>query len=154
MSGSDLDKLNRLKSAGFSSIGIWRQGEHISPKAPKEPGVYAFVTQGEVMYVGSSKGSPKRTSRKRIGEYETNQDGNADDRLVHREIAEVHKIKGEIEVYTLVLSPWKLYWNALPIDLVTGLEAGLIRDFDPKWNRRGRGSIATKSQTKAPLGFS
>ncbi|TLU70636.1 GIY-YIG nuclease family protein [Lichenicoccus roseus] len=37
----------------------------------------------------------------------------------------------------LLATPGASEWNGLPVDLVDGLEAGLIRAVRPEWNRVG-----------------
>jgi uncharacterized protein len=39
----------------------------------------------------------------------------------------------------ITIVPKRLYWHGLPIDMVSGLEDGLIRELRPIWNRRGLG---------------
>lgn len=44
--------------------------------------------------------------------------------------------KGEtIELIAAV--PDATTWNGLPVDVVTGLETGLVKKFRPSWNKRG-----------------
>jgi hypothetical protein len=45
---------------------------------------------------------------------------------------------GEIDIYVLVTKGIEaLKWRELPMDLLIGLEAGIIQEFNPRWNRRG-----------------
>lgn len=50
-------------------------------------------------------------------------------------------IKDELEAGNIVeliaAFPDPTTWNGLPVDQVTGLEAGLIKKFAPPWNKRG-----------------
>ena len=39
------------------------------------------------------------------------------------------------EVSVLVATPGTSEWNGLPVDLVAGLESGLIRTMQPAWNK-------------------
>jgi hypothetical protein len=137
--------LTTLVAAGFVRAGIWRGGEDIHHFVPAQPGVYVFVVQGKIMYVGSSKGTVEKTTlRSRMRSYQRSQSNGLSKRPVHLAIAELHKVKGKIEVFTLVpdMSEQQIKWKGLPIDLVTGLEAGLIRKFIPKWNIRGRPTVS------------
>ena len=133
MSGSDLA---RLEFAGFTRR-VWTRIEDV----PTAPGVYAFVVRREVMYIGSAQGS-KGSMRGRIRNYQRHQREDSETkrrRPVHREITRVHKNKGKIDVYTLRLrQSQQIKWKGLPVDLASGLEAGLIRELHPKWNHRGR----------------
>ena len=137
--------LTKLVAAGFVRAGIWRGGEDIHHYVPDQPGVYVFVVQGKIMYVGLSKGSLEKTTlRSRIRNYQQKQHNGSSKRPVHLAITELHKAKGKIEVFTLVpdLSEQQIKWKGLPIDLVAGLEAGLIDKFDPEWNIRGRPTVS------------
>lgn len=123
-----------LVDAGFELLGEWvasDAGIGLSTKAPKDPGVYAFVVDGLVKYVGLTKmgfhrrmysyskpGSTQRTSQ-RINE-----------------IIASHVSAGTVvEVYIAV--PPALEWNGLPIHTAAGLEAGLIEMIQPPWNKMG-----------------
>ncbi len=40
-----------------------------------------------------------------------------------------------VAIYTV--NPGSSQWNGLPVDLVDGLEAALIRTYNLPWNKRG-----------------
>ena len=40
--------------------------------------------------------------------------------------------------------------RGLPVDPIAGLEEGLIREMQPKWNKRGLGAIRKKATSKSP----
>jgi excinuclease UvrABC nuclease subunit len=128
--------LNKLLDAGFVPKSTWRRGEDgFHSILPKEPGLYAFVVGGMIMYVGSANESLRR----RMGDYRRGLRQAAKKRRVYREIANVLRGDGKIELFTLesrLLEQRE--WNNLPVDMLIGLEAGLIKEFDPEWNHRGR----------------
>ncbi len=66
--------------------------------------------------------------------YERRQRSHSTTRPVHVALATALESNGPVEVYTFVpeLSD-KVWWKGLPIDLILGLEAGLIREFHPVW---------------------
>lgn len=123
-----------LVDAGFFLLGTWTTNETgiaLSTSAPKDPGVYAFVVNGIVKYVGLTKmgfarrmysysrpGSTQRTSQRING------------------IITEHAAAGTVvEIYIAV--PPALEWNGLPIHTAAGLEAGLIEMIQPAWNKMG-----------------
>jgi hypothetical protein len=123
-----------LVDAGFSLLGTWtttETGIALSTPAPRDPGVYAFVIEGIVKYVGLTKmgfarrmysysrpGSTQRTSQRING------------------IISEHAAAGTVvEIYIAI--PPALEWNGLPIHTAAGLEAGLIEMIQPPWNKMG-----------------
>jgi hypothetical protein len=124
-----------LLAAGFRHIGEWRPtgaGEfELTAPAPDEPGVYAFIEDGWVRYVGLTQTG----LRTRMGHY----------RRGHERQRTSARVKGLIaaalaegrEVKVLVATPEPLVWNGLPVNTAAGLEAGLIRLIRPQWNMLG-----------------
>jgi hypothetical protein len=131
------DALAQIVAAGFTRSAIWREAEQtqVFAEVPAEPGIYAFVVEGQVRYIGKTH----TTLRGRMMNYQRRQRMQALSRPVHLAITEVHRGKGEIEVYTIVpdLSDHRL-WNGLRVDFVVGLEAGMIQQFKPVWNQPPR----------------
>ena len=131
----------RLLAGGFTRAGSWHRDEvsgSISLKRdqplPREPGVYAYAVGGIVRYVGSAQ----RGLHNRLRHYE-----------IAKTLRTVHRIRQEIlpllvkggEVDVFVIVPPPITVNGLPVDMVLGLEEGLIRTWRPLWNRRGMGKI-------------
>jgi hypothetical protein len=56
---------------------------------------------------------------------------------IRQEVLAVLADGREVEVFTIVPPPETV--NGLPVDMVLGLEEGLIRSWRPVWNRRGMG---------------
>jgi hypothetical protein len=123
-----------LIDADFRLLATWvatETGIGLSEPAPKDPGVYAFVVAGIVMYVGLTKSGFHR----RMYNY---QKPGATQRTSLRinEIIGGHVAAGTVvEIYIAV--PPALEWNGLPIDTAAGLEAGLIEMIQPPWNKMG-----------------
>ena len=124
-----------LIAGGFVSIGRWRveNGEAVfAGEAPKERGVYAFIFNGEVVYVGCAQDGLSS----RMRSYRRNQLRQESRRPVHAAVAEAIWNAREIEVLA-IRGPDDISWNGMPIDVIAGLEEGLIRRLSPIWNRRG-----------------
>jgi hypothetical protein len=47
------------------------------------------------------------------------------------------ELKAGKTVELIAAFPEPTSWNDLPVDRVTGLEAGLVRKLGPPWNKRG-----------------
>lgn len=121
-----------LLHAGFLSIGEWTltlKGElKLDAKPPTEPGVYAFVVDDAVVYVGLTiNGLKTRLDQYRVG---------------HRRQSTNARVKALIietlsngqRVTVLVAMPAPVEWNGLPVNTAAGLEAGLIQMSRPVWN--------------------
>lgn len=115
-----------LRLAGFEDLGDWtlQNGELLSMKdAPVGSGVYAFVIDARVVYVGVAIGGLRRRLRcyARPGNRKT-----------------ATRINGEIcaaleqgqDVRVLAAIPPAMMWNGLPINGAAGLELGLIQAYD------------------------
>lgn len=123
-----------LLRAGFHFLGEWRgvdQDFQIDAKAPTDAGVYSFVVDDVVMYVGLTQ----RGLRTRLDGY----------RRGHEKQRTNARIKGLIQdalvsgkrVKVLVATPPASEWNGLPVNTAAGLEAGLIAKVQPPWNILG-----------------
>jgi hypothetical protein len=127
-----------LVDAGFTRLGAWTLDSEgriaLDTPAPRDPGVYAFVVDGLIKYVGVSRaGIRSRMSNYRLGQ--TGQKTSARVNLIINEHAAAGTL---VEVY--VAMPPALEWNGLPVITSAGLEAGLIKMIQPPWNKMGVGS--------------
>lgn len=126
-----------LRTGGFVQVGDWRLNEDRSRAvfhgdAPKEAGVYAYLVDGVISYVGSAQRGLKRRLRHYVL---------ADNKRTSMRVREAITVKllagHAVEVFTIVPEPME--HKGLPIDAVVGLEEGLIRFVRPEWNLRGLG---------------
>ena len=124
-----------LVRAGFLSIGQWTrtlEGElKLNAKSPADPGVYAFVVDDVVVYVGLTNIGLKT----RLGQYRIGHKGQKTNARVKALILETLS-KGQ-RVVVLVAMPATVEWNGLPVNTAAGLEAGLIQMSRPVWNITG-----------------
>lgn len=127
-----------LLDAGFQHVGEWRSlvsGEfELTAPAPKEPGVYAFVVDGEVRYVGLTLA----TLHRRLMQYRRGHERQRTSARVKGLIAAALAVGQRVEV--IVATPAAQTWNGLPVNTSAGLEAGLIRKILPAWNMHGTNS--------------
>ncbi len=127
----------RLTASGFSLSARWKLQANsrvqLIGEPPKQPGVYAFAVDGEVCYVGKTQ----KGIAKRLRPYEISKDKTRLAFRIRALIRKALKSGSEVTVLTIVsLKP--IRWRGLPVNLIAGLEAGLIRELQPKtrWNIR------------------
>jgi hypothetical protein len=133
-----------LLRAGFQVIGEWMPTAHgtfhLSERAPRDPGIYAFVVDGVVRYIGLTQTGLQT----RMGHYRRGHRG-------HRTSSRVKALilaclaEGK-PVQVLAATPEPLDWRGLPVSTAAGLEAALIRAMRPEWNMLGaRSDLHAKS---------
>lgn len=124
-----------LLRAGFSFLGEWQpdgDGEFkLDARAPADSGVYAFVVDDVVTYIGlTQRGLRGRLDGYRRG-YERQKTNARVKRLITQALADGKRVK------VLVATPEPMPWNGLPVNTAAGLEAGLIAMIQPEWNILG-----------------
>jgi hypothetical protein len=135
----DRERLNSLIAVKFQKTGTWHRNEQgqaicVGP-VPKSPGVYLFVVDGVVHYIGSSL----KSLHSRMRGYERRQRGRTPQRPIHSELGNAIEARTVVKVHTVVIKePIQYDPDGLPVDYAIGLEAGLIQALNPMWNRRGR----------------
>ncbi|WP_313195381.1 GIY-YIG nuclease family protein [Shinella zoogloeoides] len=123
-----------LLRAGFHFLGEWK-GENedfqIDARVPADAGVYSFVVDDVVMYVGlTQRGLRARLDGYRRG-YERQRTNARVKALIQEALAAGKRVK------VLVATPAAAEWNGLPVNTAAGLEAGLISMIQPAWNILG-----------------
>lgn len=123
-----------LLAAGFQPVGVWQLVDgklELSAKASTAAGVYAFIVDEAVAYVGVTQNGLQT----RMDQYRR---GHTRQRTSARVNALIRKaVEGGKTVAVMTVVPPSLEWNGLPIDGAAGLEVGLIRLVQPHWNMRG-----------------
>jgi hypothetical protein len=126
-----------LKDAGFQLLGEWTHDPEsllrLDADAPNEPGVYAFVVDDIVVYVGLTLSGLKT----RLDQYRRGHKGQKTSSRINGRISET--LRGGKKVKVLVATPEPSEWQELPVNTAAGLEAGLIEMIRPSWNIRGAG---------------
>ena len=126
-----------LTDAGFQFLGEWTHDPEsqirLDAKAPPAPGVYAFVVDDIVVYVGLTLSGLKT----RLDQYRRGHKGQRTSLRINGRISQtLHEGK---KVKVLVATPEPQEWQELPVNTAAGLEAGLIEMIRPSWNIRGAG---------------
>lgn len=124
-----------LLRAGFRFLGEWQPGEDdgfkLDAAAPTDSGVYSFVVDDVVMYVGLTQ----RGLRQRLDGYRRGHERQRTNARVKALI--LNALAAGKRVKVLVATPEEGSWNGLPLNTSAGLEAGLIAKIQPAWNILG-----------------
>lgn len=124
-----------LLRAGFLFIGEWVLGNDgvisLGATIPTDAGVYAFVVDDIVKYVGLTQRGLRHRLR-RLNASFTRQNS-----LARVEMLIAETLDSGRRVKVLIAAPDPLDWKGLPIDTSAGLEAGLVAMMRPEWNLRG-----------------
>jgi hypothetical protein len=126
-----------LTDAGFLYLGEWAHDAEsrirLDAKAPTAPGVYAFVVDDIVVYVGLTLSGLKT----RMEQYRRGHEGQKTSSRINHRISQTLREGKQVKV--LVATPDLQEWHELPVNTAAGLEAGLIQMIRPAWNIRGAG---------------
>ncbi len=138
MGHSQLSALQRLERIGFRRAGRWCREESGELRCefadpPTLPNIlYAFVSEGTVLYIGKSVGTLKRRLygyAKPAPSQSTNIKGN-------QRILEALAANRQVDVFALP-DNGLLHYGGFHINLAAGLEDSLIQELRPPWNGRG-----------------
>ncbi|WP_310473794.1 hypothetical protein [Sandarakinorhabdus sp.] len=123
-----------LLDAGFQQASKWTLDANgaltLSKALPQDEGVYAFVKNELVQYVGvATMGLAKRVyfyARPGISQ-RTSQRLNE---------TILHELSQGTQIEVLIAQPEDMTWNGLPVHGAAGLELGLIKAYTLPWNMR------------------
>jgi hypothetical protein len=123
--------------AGFQLLGEWTHDPEsllrLDAKAPTAPGVYAFVVDDIVVYVGLTLSG----LRTRLDQYRRGHKGQRTSSRINGKISQTLREGKKVKV--LVATPEPSEWQDLPVNTAAGLEAGLVEMIRPAWNIKGAG---------------
>lgn len=125
--------VQKLIDGGFAPVGEWSLVEgaiRLSGRPPSGWGVYAFICDREIVYIGVSANVARRMQNYRHAPaaQRTSRRVNA---LIRAALA------ASCNVSVLACTPGRTEYAGLPVELSPGLEAALIAHIQPEWNRRG-----------------
>lgn len=124
-----------LRTAGFVFLCEWSCDSEsalvLNAKAPTAPGVYAFVVDDYITYVGVTTSGLRTRLTQYCRGHEQQRTSARINKLIKSTLAAGKDVK------ILVATPPSTEWNGLPVDVAAGLEAGLIAMIRPPWNIRG-----------------
>jgi excinuclease UvrABC nuclease subunit len=134
----------QLRNGGFVAVGKFSAGANklleLEGTVPDAPGVYVFILNDQVVYVGMSVAS----LRARLASYTRHR------KAYTREIFTLLRsaLDEGAQISVMIATPEPTTWNGWPVDAVTGLEVGLIRHFRPTWNK----TLRTEQHLASALG--
>jgi hypothetical protein len=121
-----------LLRSGFVAVGNWvltpASDIALDGRASAQPGVYVFVVDEEVVYVGLTL----RSLHERLNQYRRGDRRQRTNARINLRIKAALANGSKIRVFTAV--PESSEWNGLPVNTAAGLEYGLIQALTPKWN--------------------
>lgn len=131
-----MDDLNRIKLLGFAHCGSWCVNDKgdldlkLEHASDGKNVLYAFVSDGEVMYVGKTvQGLAKRL----YGYKRPNESQTTNVRANAFVIAQLSR--SCVDVYVWACDGLMTY-AGFRVDLAAGLEDAIVRELQPKWNKR------------------
>ena len=124
-----------LTEAGFKHLGDWtldsQSATQLEATAPSTPGIYSFVVDDVVVYIGLTLSS----LRARFDQYRYGHKGQKTSARINHRISQTLKVGKSVKV--LIATPERMEWKNLPVNTAAGLEAGLIEMIRPTWNIKG-----------------
>jgi len=124
-----------LLNSGFQLLGEWtpepESAIKLKAKAPLQPGIYSFVVNDLIVYVGLTNNG----LRTRLDQYRVGNEGQKTNARVKKLISEALSDGQRVKV--LGATPEPLEWHGLPVNTAAGLEAALIQMIRPSWNKLG-----------------
>jgi hypothetical protein len=132
-----MDPLQRLTEIGFIKVGRWslrsaKPCYSLDELADATDVLYAFVSDGQVLYLGKTT---KELGRRMHG-YQRPGPTQRTNIACHAKLMEVLTGKEAVDIYVFRDPEPKLH-AGVPINLAAGLEDGLILEFRPPWNKTG-----------------
>lgn len=123
-----------LLNAGFEHASGWALDEAglliLTRPLPKSVGVYAFVKNGVVLYVGvATMGLAKRI-------YFYARPGVSQRTSLRLNDLIRMELQSDAQIDVLIAQPEDMDWDGLPVHGAAGLELGLIKAYALPWNMR------------------
>ena len=134
-------QLDRLVHLGFQRVGDWKLVENPTPAtisldltvSIETPNfLYAFVTDGEVVYIGKSV----KSIRQRLLGYERPGKSQRTNIRNNKRVLDLLSNKSKVDIYVFADSGLHNY-GGFHMNLAAGLEDSLIDRLKPKWNIQG-----------------
>jgi hypothetical protein len=135
------NSVEMLRAGGFQDGPFWPNDNdpnsygRLLAQIPAEPGVYAFTVGDKVRYIGKAQG---RGIRNRFRKYTLAKSWGSTADRVRAGLSKALEEGKQVRVLYLKPSTKPLWRDRLPINLIEGIEAGLIQVLQPAWNMRGR----------------
>jgi hypothetical protein len=129
--------LQRLENMGFRKCGDWTVDADclkcaLTDSASAPNVLYAFVSEGKVLYVGKTV----RSLKQRMYNYQKPAPTQSTSQRGHKLIKDTVALGRTVEVYALP-DNGLLHYGGFHVNLAAGLEDALIATLKPVWNKTG-----------------
>ncbi len=133
---SQVEKLVRI---GLEYVGEWLLEDqtikhHLSKHNLAKNILYAFVTEGRILYIGKSSSSLTQ----RLNGYSTPGPTQSTNIKNHKKISELLEEGKRVEIYVFAPAEDEILYRGIQLNLAAGLEDSLIAKFQPIWNEIGK----------------
>jgi hypothetical protein len=125
--------IKELEGRGFEWVGAWpedwRENDtraSFSTQFPDEHGIYAFVEGDEVVYIGKAE---KQSVITRVRKYVNSKSSGTG--------ATAKRVQGKVDEALVAGKLITAYFLTLDTDVIDIREAEFIREWQPRWNKRG-----------------
>jgi len=133
--------LEIIKKLGFELVGKWFRDDTGKLKhdikvviLTKRPALYAFVIEGQVMYVGKTT----TPLGKRLYGYINPGPRQSTNQKNRENICESISKSRDVEIWVFSTPRDELVFRGMPINLPAGLEDAIIESLTPEWNQTGK----------------
>lgn len=135
---SEYTAFARLERMGFRRCGSWSLQDgrlkcELTDHGQDRNVLYAFVSDGEVLYIGKTV----QPLKKRMYGYQNPGPTQSTNIKGNEQIQGVLKKKNSVEIFTLP-DNGLLYYGGFHVNLAAGLEDSLVKELQPAWNRSGK----------------
>ena len=143
-------KLDRIKAIGFTLAGCWKLSEsalafELNDLATARNVLYAFVVDGELMYMGKTV----QRLRTRMTGYKTPGPTQSTNIKNNGNIREASAQGKRVEISVLP-DNGLLHYGGFHVNLAAGLEDSLVRELMPSWNGGQKESANQSLQPTKP----
>jgi hypothetical protein len=127
----------RLENMGFKEYGKWEIEDEklkcdLSADAAAQNVLYAFISGGEVLYIGKTV----RSLKKRMYNYQNPGDTQPTSKRCHK-LIHAAAISGKVIKVFALPDNGLLSYGGFHVNLAAGLEDNLIKELKPTWNITG-----------------
>ncbi|RRN96456.1 GIY-YIG nuclease family protein [Pectobacterium aquaticum] len=142
--------MNRLIEIGFIKVGYWKILDGTLKYFPDERyadvinNLYAFVCDGEVMYVGKTTGRLKD----RMYQYIRPNSSQSTNIKNNKNIYDILKKDIAVDIFVLPDSGL-IHYGQFHLNLAAGLEDSIINIINPEWNGGKKASVISESDSKS-----
>ena len=129
----------KLIRDGFEAVGEWYlEDGDVKYRLSKYGGtrkiLYAFVSDGQVLYIGKSV----RSLSQRLNGYMKPGPTQSTNIKNHRNLQDVLQEGKKVKIFVFAPAEDEIVYRGIPLNLAAGLEDNLIAEIQPLWNNVGK----------------